>query len=567
MAPSGKPTLTAVCGKPAQLNILFTIRQSMSNEPRSVDDEFAWLLAEFDAASQRNGVEDFWKNRPCSEQMRQRVELAHQSLQVNRTHIAPNITLVDSNLNLATLHTGQVKLERFQLIRELGRGGFGIVYLANDPKLNRLVAIKIPRFESVHNATLRKRFSNEAEIAASLDHAYILPLFEVGESQGNLFLVSLFCPGTNLAQWLKEHGDQLTISQIVELMICLSDAMAYCHYRNVLHRDLKPANVLLFPTEHSQLPFLPRLSDFGLAKVLESTLNETGSSVLVGTLLYMSPEQAWSRSEEISAATDVYALGAIFYELLTGRTPFEPASIAVMLDQIRTKSPMAPSKLKQGIPKELELICLKCLAKEPADRYASAQFLLDDLRTFVNGGAVLAKRPSLRRRVARWCEQPARLRESGLAILFANLVIMGTMIIIVLMERFQLIPRSTPNGLLPIVSCTAIMCVIHLPLLFVATFVAQGKIWAGIVSLLSGCLLTLIFACCLLGWFATDEVYWNDIPGFRVVYSGFCMLAMLQVAASIVGLCAMNTERFRRGRTTTPTTSGSGTLRDPSRQV
>ncbi|MEQ1830815.1 MAG: protein kinase, partial [Pirellula sp.] len=389
-------------------------------------------------------------------------------------------------------------------------------------------------------------FAKEAEIAAGLDHMHIVPVFEVGTTIDGIFIVSLYCPGMNLGQWLARNPNRLSYAQIVELMICLAEAIAYCHDRNILHRDLKPANVLLFPTEHGPLPFLPRLTDFGLAKVLESTLTETGSSVLLGTPLYMAPEQAWSRSDEIGPPTDVYALGAIFYELLTGRTPFQASSLASMLDQIRTELPVVPSKLNKDVPKALETICLKCLAKEPCDRYASARFLLDDLKTFANGGSIVARRLSLLRRLAQWCEQPARLRESSLAIIFANVVLLGTMVLVVLMERLELIPRSTPDGLLPLLSCSLSMGAIHVPLVYLATLVAKGKVWAGIVSLVSGVLLTLTFVCFLLGILSTSDFYWNDIPGFRVVYGGFCMLALVQVLASIVGLLGMRSGRFKR---------------------
>ncbi|MEQ1829075.1 MAG: serine/threonine-protein kinase [Pirellula sp.] len=268
------------------------------NDESLIDDEFSRLLDEYDLAYKRNELDDFWGRNSVASDLKERIERAHEGLRtletflVKRTHEETPVVR-ESNLFGALLNK-PVQLDRFEVVREIGRGGFGIVYLANDPALHRQVAIKIPRIESMGTGTLQNRFAKEAEIAASLDHLHIVPVFEVGTTIDGIYIVSLYCPGKNLAQWLLEHPRELNCNQIVELMICIGDAMAYCHERGVLHRDIKPANVLLFPSSFGSLPFTPRLNDFGLAKVLESTMSETASSVMLGTPLYMAPEQACS---------------------------------------------------------------------------------------------------------------------------------------------------------------------------------------------------------------------------------------------------------------------------------
>ncbi len=288
------------------------------------------------------------------------------------------------------------------------------MYLANDPLLNRQVAIKIPRLEILADQGLRQRFVNEAKIAAALDHPGIVPVFEIGDTEIGFYIVSLYCPGMNLGQWLAAHPNQLALEQIVDLVECLAEALQYCHTKDVLHRDLKPSNVLLFPVPYRSLPFTPRLTDFGLAKVMQSSLMDTTSSVLLGTPMYMAPEQAWSRSDDLYASTDIYSLGAMFYELLIGKPPFHATSLALILDQVRNAEPTALRKLNPNLPRDLETICLKCLRKSPKDRYLTAEALLLDLRAY-KVGAIIAARPfNGLDRFLQWTERPERIPQAAM---------------------------------------------------------------------------------------------------------------------------------------------------------
>lgn len=382
----------------------------MNEEAVANEDLFASLLDKFDAAYRSSGTLDFWKNHECSADMRLRVEQAHDGLRkldsflsrpnANSDATTRETTPEDQLSMLSGMLTRPMQIDRFQIIGEIGRGGFGIVYIALDPMLNRRVAIKIPRIETLETQSLRNRFAKEAEISASLDHPHIVPVYEIGQTSQGIYIVSLYCPGTNLAQWLMEHRDELTLQQLVDLMVCIAEPIAYCHDQGILHRDIKPGNVLLFPSAYRSLPFLPRVSDFGLAKVLESNLRETVTNAVLGTPLYMAPEQVSSKHGQVGPATDVYALGAVLYELLTGRPPFAAGNLVETLDEVRKTRPTAPRKLNPNIPSALETICLKCLSKNPADRYPAAGDLLKDLQAFTNGENISARRPTLLRSLA-----------------------------------------------------------------------------------------------------------------------------------------------------------------------
>lgn len=379
------------------------------SEDTSIDDElFSRLLDEFDSAYRANDLNDFWSRQACSLEMRERVEKAHSGLQKLDSYLNRQTVVDDSQaaqaLQLSSWFNNPLSLDRFQIIREIGRGGFGIVYLAKDPRLNRQVAIKIPRIENVGKHSLQNRFIQEAEIAASLDHPNIVPVFEVGAAgnvEHNIYIVSLFCPGEPLSRWLEQNPGVLDNEQKLALLICVCDAMTYCHRRGILHRDIKPSNILLFPEPCGNLPFVPRITDFGLAKAQESAIAETATSAMLGTPLYMAPEQASSQFDKISPATDVYAIGVLFYELLTGRPPFQ-GTMAEILDKVRHDSPQPLRQIDKAISVDLETICLKCLAKAPQDRYQDASDLLDDLLAFASGKPIQGRRPSLPLQFLRW---------------------------------------------------------------------------------------------------------------------------------------------------------------------
>ena len=281
----------------------------------------------------------------------------------------------------------------YEILETLGEGGMGIVYKARQVGLDRIVALKMIRDGGYANADTLARFGTEAEAIARLQHPNIVQVFEVGAHDGRPFLAMEFCPGGGLDR--KLAGTPLPPREAAALMETLARAMEAAHRARVVHRDLKPANILLLADG------TPKISDFGLARKLdEASQTQTGS--VVGTPSYMAPEQAAGASQQIGPRTDVYALGATFYELLTGRPPFKAACVLETLEQVRFAEPVPPARLQMKVPRDLETICLKCLHKEPAGRFASALELAADLRRFQVGEPIQARPAGLLEKLLKW---------------------------------------------------------------------------------------------------------------------------------------------------------------------
>jgi WD40 repeat protein/serine/threonine protein kinase len=312
-----------------------------------------------------------------------------------------------------------VTLGRFDVVRELGRGGFGVVYLAVDPLLGREVALKVPHAERMVNPEVRSRFQREARAVAGLDHPHIVPIFETGESGSSAYIALAYCPCITLGDWLRQQREPVPITDAAVLVRTLAEAVQYAHERGIIHRDLKPANVLLTVTSgaapskegvddtsiHASRPlgeFIAKLTDFGLAKEIDASTADTRSGAIVGTPNYMAPEQAGAKGWPMSPAADLYSLGAILYELLTGRPPFVGESVLDTLHQVCFRDPIPPRRLRQSLPRDLETICLKCLEKDPRKRYASAQALAEDLRCFLDGRPILARPIGPLGRMLKW---------------------------------------------------------------------------------------------------------------------------------------------------------------------
>jgi WD40 repeat protein len=283
----------------------------------------------------------------------------------------------------------------YEVVGELGRGGMGVVYQARHIALNRRTALKmiLSRGPGATEAE-RARFRLEAEAVARLQHPHIVQIYEIGTHEGHPFFSLEFVDGGTLAGRL--DGTPLAPVQAAQLMEALARAMQHAHQHGVIHRDLKPANVLLTADG------TPKITDFGLAKQMDAASDLSQSGAILGTPPYMAPEQALGKSSQVGPATDVYALGAILYELLTGRPPFRGATVLDTLEQVRLQEPVPPVRLNPKVPRDLETICLKCLHKDPARRYPRAEDLADDLRRFQAGEPVQARPVGALERGLKW---------------------------------------------------------------------------------------------------------------------------------------------------------------------
>jgi serine/threonine protein kinase len=305
----------------------------------------------------------------------------------------------------------------YEVLGELGRGGMGVVYRARHIGLDRMVALKMIRTGAEAGPEELARFRTEAALQARVQHPHIVQIFEVGEAEGRPYFALEFVDGPGLDKQIA--GMPQPAQAAAELVETLARAVHHAHQKGLVHRDLKPANVLV--TAEST----PKVGDFGLARRLEGEAGQTQSGAVVGTPCYMAPEQAWGRLQAIGPATDVHALGAILYELLTGRPPFLGATALDTVLQVRSQEPVPPRRLQPRVPRDLETICLACLHKDPSRRYATAEGLAEDLRRFQAGQPVVA-RPV--RRLERGVKWARRRPELAALLLTLALVLSGSLV-------------------------------------------------------------------------------------------------------------------------------------------
>jgi serine/threonine protein kinase len=346
----------------------------------------------------------------------------------------------------------------YEILEVIAKGGMGVVYKARQRSLDRVVALKMILAGEFADVDQLRRFQMEAEAIARLQHPNIVQIFECGASDGKPYLALEYCAGGSLAARL--DGAPLPPVAVARLVEQLARAVAAAHRAGIIHRDLKPANVLL-ASRHSEedegtrrrgdaatksdgdpvtlspnrriapSPFggeevVPKVSDFGLAKKVDDESGQTRSGSILGTPSYMAPEQALGSTQQIGPPADTYALGAILYELLAGRPPFEGASILETLEQVRTREPVSPSLLRPRTPRDLETICLKCLSKEPGKRYASAADLADDLLRYQQGEPIRAGPVGRLERAVKWVKRNPIL--AGAAATVAVVLVAGVIV-------------------------------------------------------------------------------------------------------------------------------------------
>lgn len=298
---------------------------------------------------------------------------------------------LDPNATAAFASTGEripstrsrISIPGYRILGELGRGGMGVVYKAIQIRADREVALKVMLHSDHARESESSRFMIEAKAAARLQHPNIVQIYEVGDSGETPYFTLEFVEGGTLSRRLAK--EMPSVKEAATMMLTLSRAMAYAHEKGVIHRDLKPANILVTAEG------APKIADFGLARRTDDVSHLTVDGTILGTPNYMSPEQATGKQAEIGPLSDVYTLGAILYEMLTGRPPFKGASAWEVIQQVRSAEPTPPSTLQPGIPRDLETICQKCLQKEKEKRYGSAQLLAEDLQRYLNNEPILAR--------------------------------------------------------------------------------------------------------------------------------------------------------------------------------
>ncbi len=345
---------------------------------------------------------------------------------------------------LPTPLDAEVVLGDFRLVREVGRGGMGVVYEAEQLSLSRRVALKVLPFASALHPRQVQRFKNEAMAAAGLHHGHIVPVYAVGCERGVHFYAMQLIEGRTLAEVISERrresdtttypvgrvGPSCPIRQAATLILQAAEALEYAHQGGVIHRDIKPANLMLDSRGWLWV------TDFGLA-CCQGQAGLTGTGEQPGTLRYMSPEQALGPRGVVDHRTDVYALGATLYELLTLAPAFPGSSRQELLRQISEQEPRTPRSLNRAIPVDLETIVLKAVAKAPAERYATAQDLADDLRRFLDDQPIRARRPSLAERGKRWLHRHRTVAWSAAAVAAVAVAALALSTVLIANQRDQ----------------------------------------------------------------------------------------------------------------------------------
>lgn len=426
----------------------------------------------------------------------------------------------------------------------VGRGGMGNVFRATDTRLDRQVALKIPRIDVVGNPRLRQRFVREARIAAQLDHPGLVEIYEYGVSQSVCYVATRWCSGGDLANWISRQRDPCDPMTVAKFMQKLSRAVQHCHESGILHLDIKPGNIMLEnPSNDEQAIGEPLLSDFGLARVVEQSWAETHTSRFMGTPLYMSPEQAECRSEDLGRHTDVFALGVVMYELLYQSRPFDGTSTVDLMDHIRSGR-VDPIQLEKTTPRALRSIWRTCLQRRPEDRYGDAGELANDLQRFIEQKPIQRHPPSLAKRFGYWMMNQERIRQAGITLLaiqipgVASLFICGGLLMLGLSPVTGDIVEYFTQVLM-------IFFTINVASLLTGRAAIHLRWWSVPIGLLFSLLYFFTAGLMLIGWMPALVIYDNAPKASFIGHLVHTTFAAAQVVAFAIAIPAAIVRRKR----------------------
>ena len=466
------------------------------------------------------------------------------------------------------------QIGRFEIVRQIGSGAFGFVYEGRDIELDRRVAIKIARVEVARHEPLRRLFEQEAEQASRLDHPGIVPVYELGftdpltdpEEFSRPYIVMGFCQGQTLDEWMKAHrtrtGGSVPPGLAAELTKQVAASVGHGHRKGVSHRDVKPGNVMVLEsgpaagssdrTAPDAVPML-RVMDFGLSGDLEQLTQQNGRRLVAGSAAYMSPEQA--SGDPAGPESDVHALGAVLFKLLTGRTPYsEGDGRTRLLDRLSRTTAPSPRQIDPTVPEDLAAICLKCLRKNPLERYSDATDLADDLDRYLAGQPVRARTLSTWEEFRRWTALPDRIREAGAILVGVHLFLpiwsLGGEIGVYLVDQSD--TTTTQQFIKMFAYLCGITWPLHLAYGSVAWRMFRGRPvrWAmRIAAVLALVILSLHFLRGI-GVLPSPSPYYEANPGTRwQVFWMLSLTATLDFAALMVALRALrHTRRFESDR-------------------
>ena len=445
---------------------------------------------------------------------------------------------------------------RYSVTRQIGSGAFGFVYEGYDPELHRKVAIKVARKEVAGHTPMRRLFEQEAEQASQLDHPRIVPIYELGltdpaadpDGIARPYIVMGYCEGVTLDVWMKKNRERITPGLAADIVRQVAEGVGHGHRANVIHRDLKPGNVMVLGSDDVTTTgddsITVRVLDFGLSGDLDGAMAATGARIVAGSAAYMSPEQA--DGDATSPTCDVHALGAVLFKLLTGRTPYsEGDGRTRLLSRLARATAPNPRTLDPSVPKDLAAICLKCLRKNPVERYANAAGLAADLQRYLAGETADARVMTAWEEFTHWLEQPGRIREAGA-------VLMGIHLFLPVWSiggEFGLAMVDTSRNLVVMMKYLIFVTwPLHAFFFWVALAMFRGKQsrWQMHVAVDIAIIVTMLHFLRGIGTLPLPSEYYANNPGAR--WQVFWMLSLTAAVDAVSLLLALWADRKVRKR-------------------